>query len=363
MAEPKETTPPSADSTQNISAEFNGLQTELRTLQGKVNLLSVRDSVNDLKARIEGLPQRVRDLRQRKYAFAKGLEERAQDLGARWSAALPGIVQVIEQQSAQLQQAVRPVESQLTALASRLGAPDYARPLITQLRAELHTLEGRVSSAESALRGMYDSMSGEANKLHGELERVKWMLDQLDQASFTLLATEGAVAAVKATWTRDGKEDKDDPQGVLFLTDQRLLFEQKQQVATKKVLFITTESKMVQLLTLDVPLTSIEEVKASKQGLLKNEDFLDFRFAQGAQVPKAQFHIFGQGGSAWVALVNRARSGDFDKERAIEIEKEEVDKVKAAPTICPSCGGTIRQPVLRGMATITCEFCGRVIKL
>lgn len=361
MAEPSTQAAP--DPAQKLAAEFNGLQTQVRELHGKVQLQSVRDSVGDLKAQIEGLPQRVNDLRQRKYAFAKGLEQRAVDLGQRWGSAFPSIVQVIEQQSNMLQGSVRPVEMQLSGLATQLGNPDYGLTLASQVRTEISNLDGRISGAEKTVHGMYDNYYAEANKFNAELERIKWMLDQLDQASFTLLATEGAIAAVKATWTRDGREDKDDPQGILYLTDQRLLFEQKQQVATKKVLFITTESKMVQRLTLDLPLVKIEETKASKQGLLKNEDFLDFRFSSGAQVPNAQFHIFGADGAAWVALVNRARNNDFDKDRAIEVEKEAIDKVKAAPTKCPSCGGTIKQAVLRGMASITCEYCGTIIKL
>lgn len=356
-------TPESSDPTQRLAAEFNGLQTQLRQLQGKAQLQSVRDSVDDLKAQIEGLPQRVNDLRQRKYAFAKGLEQRAVDLGQRWGGAFPAVMQVIEQQSNMLEASLRPVEMQLSGLSTQLGNPDYGLTLSAQVRTDISNLEGRVSGAESTVHGMYDTYYAEANKFNSELERIKWMLDQLDQASFTLLATEGAIAAVKATWTRDGREDKDDPQGVLYLTDQRLLFEQKQQVATKKVLFITTESKMVQQLTLDIPLVKIEESKASKQGFLKNEDFLDFRFSSGAPVPNAQFHIFGQAGGDWVALVNRARNSDFDKDRAIEVEKEAVEKVKAAPTQCPSCGGQIKQAVLRGMASITCEYCGSVIKL
>ena len=54
------------------------------------------------------------------------------------------------------------------------------------------------------------------------------------------------VRAVKALWTRDEQEDKTDPKGILFLTDQRLLFEQREEIATKKVLFVTTERKKVQ---------------------------------------------------------------------------------------------------------------------
>jgi len=40
-----------------------------------------------------------------------------------------------------------------------------------------------------------------------------------------------------------------------------------------------------------------------------------------------------------------------------------VAKVKEAPTKCPNCGGVIDQAVLRGMDSITCEYCGSVIRL
>ena len=62
-----------------------------------------------------------------------------------------------------------------------------------------------------------------------------------ETSSGKLLAHEYVIIGVKAVWTKDGKENKDDPEGVLFLTDQRILFEQKEEVATKKFLFITKE--------------------------------------------------------------------------------------------------------------------------
>jgi hypothetical protein len=40
-----------------------------------------------------------------------------------------------------------------------------------------------------------------------------------------------------------------------------------------------------------------------------------------------------------------------------------MDKVKAAPSQCPSCGGNINQVVLRGMDSLTCDYCGYVIRL
>jgi len=171
------------------------------------------------------------------------------------------------------------------------------------------------------------------------------------------------VRAVKATWTRDEKKDKEDPEGILFLTDQRLIFEQREEIATKKVLFITTERKKVQELEFEVPVFSIASVKATRQGMLKNEDWLDLEFESGAFARSAKLHLDGQNCNEWQALINQAKSRELDGDRALAVDEAAVAKVNSAPVICPSCGGTLSRPVLRGMQTITCDFCGRVIKL
>jgi DNA-directed RNA polymerase subunit RPC12/RpoP len=149
---------------------------------------------------------------------------------------------------------------------------------------------------------------------------------------------------------------------VLYLTDQRLIFEQKEEIATKKVLFVVTEKQKVQGLQLEAPVALVEKVDASKQGMLKNEDHIEIRFLSGASVQAGHFHIWKEG-TAWQGLINRARAKDFDKGRSVALDQAAVDKVKAAPAQCPSCGSNITTVVLRGMDTIKCEYCGLVIRL
>jgi uncharacterized Zn finger protein len=47
----------------------------------------------------------------------------------------------------------------------------------------------------------------------------------------------------------------------------------------------------------------------------------------------------------------------------VAIDQAAIDKVKAAPSQCPSCGGNLSKVVLRGQDSIKCEYCGFIIRL
>ena len=114
---------------------------------------------------------------------------------------------------------------------------------------------------------------------------------------------------------------------------------------------------------LEVPVGQIEKVQASKKGLLGHEDHIEVFFSHDAPVSSAHFHLKGQDCKLWQRLIGRAKTGDFDQDRAVKLDQETVEKARTAPTRCPNCNAPITQRVLRGMDTITCEYCGYVIRL
>jgi ribosomal protein S27AE len=250
----------------------------------------------------------------------------------------------------------------MTQLAAQRSNPALARPLLESLKIRVPTLSSKTEAAGRDVSVMYHAYNERVSAVKSRLQRIEWTIQQLAEASFQLLATESVIMAVKAVWCKDVEERPEDPEGVLYLTDQRLIFEQKEEIATKKVLFITTAKEKVQALKWEAPVAPVEEVKSSKQGLLRNEDHLDIRFGPGAPLPTVHLHIW-QEGSEWVRLINRAKSRDFDRMRTQPIDEAAQEKVKSAPTRCPSCGATITQVVLRGMDSIQCEYCGYVIRL
>ena len=322
----------------------------------------MRDAVEDLQTAVNGMGQRIANSRQRGYVFEKELENQATNLVQQWALLYPNLQMQINTQSAALMNGLRPIEMQMPQLNAAAYNPAIAQSLLNRMRAAIDTLEDQVKSAERTIGGMYDQFDKQVYQTRKHLDEIEWMLTQLAEASFQLLPTEAGIMAVKAVWCKTGKEQKGDPEGVLYLTDQRFIFEQKEEIATKKVLFIATGKQKVQQLQREAPVALVDNVQTSKAGLLKNEDHIEIRFQSGAPVQIAHFHIW-QDCAAWQGLINRAKSKDFDKGRAVSIDQAEVEKVRAAPTQCPSCGGNITKPVLRGQDSITCEYCGYVIRL
>jgi hypothetical protein len=347
---------------QQISDEIESLQSRISSLQGCAQLTRVRDAVEDVQAKVNGMAQHIASLRTRGYVFEKDLETQGQALVTSWALLQPDLQAQINLQSSTLVNSLRPIEMQMPQLASMAGNPAAVRGLLASLKASVDQVENKVSAAEKLLDGMYDHFNGQVNAATKHLDEIEYLVTQLSEASFQLLPTEAGIAAIKAVWCKAGKEQKDDPEGVLFLTDQRLIFEQKEEIASRKVLFVVTEKTKVQGLQLEAPLALVEKVDISKQGMLKNEDHIEIRLLSGAPVQTAHFHIWREN-STWQGLINRARSRDFDQGRAVPLMQEVLDKVKNAPSQCPACGANISKVVLRGMDNIKCEFCGFLIRI
>jgi chromosome segregation ATPase len=347
---------------QQVHDEIDQLQSAVSSLRSKVSMTDVINLVSTLDNQINGLPARLTDLRGRGYAFEKTLETTTSDLKNRWNGQHDNIQMQLNSLVSQFRGAMAPIDAEMARLWDVASNATAAQTMIAPLRNQINNLENRANSAQQTINAMIDAIKSDADKLIGHLDQVDNMLKQLAEASFQLLPSESGVMAVKAVWAREGKETKDDPEGILFLTDQRLIFEQKQEVATKKVMFVVTEKKMVQEKLFESALTQIEDVNPSKQGLFKNEDFIDLKLANGSFAPTAKLHIW-QDGDEWLELINRVKSGEFIQNRTVPLDQAVVDKAKAAPTQCPNCGGVFTKPVLRGQESITCEFCGAVIKL
>lgn len=350
---------PSGAATEEVQSQLQSLFWKLERLQQAASLSDIYDDLADIEAMLSTLPAEIEALRARGYIFRNYLERKVEVLSRQWAEMADRVRREVERRNAELSRALREAERAVQSAAS--GDPAQ----IARAESAVRTLEGKVSAAQDALEAMFDTLDQNVTQTRAQVESIEWALEQADQASLDFYPDENLVAACRAQFLETKKEG---PEGILFLTDGRLLFERKEEVATKKFLFITTERETVQEPIFQVPIGHVEEVKASQAGFLGRKEMLEIRFAPEADISEARLRLLsGADNEEWAALIGRVRSGDIEKER-VQVEGEEpvtAEPVAPAeiPTKCPNCGAILTTPVVKGMREITCEYCGTVIRL
>ncbi|MBA4421018.1 MAG: hypothetical protein C0391_07700 [Anaerolinea sp.] len=107
----------------------------------------------------------------------------------------------------------------------------------------------------------------------------------------------------------------------------------------------------------------MEQIKTEKEGFFKNEDHLDMQLDSDGSFPAVHFHLDGQDCRQWHTQVSKVKAGDYENDRIAAIPEEVKEKIRKASSVCPTCGGVTSQPVLRGMDSMECGYCGFVIRL
>ncbi len=346
-----------SDALQDDASRFSYLQNQLL-------LTDINDDIGDSDAAVAALPGNLENIRARGYVFKSYLEKKVETLTAQWQETRPRVVEAVETQQRSLQMDATNVQN----LLNRRQSASLA----------LTSLEGKVHAAQNTVRGLYDNLDDNLNQTQQQIDDVSWTMQQAELASFGFLPTEAPVEAVPANWKKPG--DNDGVDGMLMLTDQRLLFEQKEEVATKKILFITTEKKKVQALNWQIPAAHIDKAAGAKKGLMGKDDFLTltcssdgaFQNADGSplyiqgvggKMTGMELHLKGETGEAWQGFIGRVKSKEIEKERTVPVDEKAVEAAAAAPTKCPTCGATLNQTVMRGQTEMKCDYCGSVIRL
>jgi hypothetical protein len=335
-------------------AKLDELQDQLGDLQESLLMTHIYDEMEETETALSLLPSQIEELRTKGYVFRSFLENKVGVLTEQWEEAYDRVSDEVKQRQRDLERESDTAESTLRQAMSGRASQ------ISRAESAIETLERKVDAAQSAARAMYDTLQENVDQTRRQVEEIGWLLDQIDEATFQLHPAEDPVMACKAQHMETKKEG---PEGVLYLTDERLIFEQKEEIATKKVLFITTEKEKVQEPIFEVLVGHIDEVKTTQKGFLGHKEMMELLFAPEADLSEATLRLHGADNEEWARTVGRIKSGEIDKERTQPKDEAVVEAVRAAPTTCPTCGAAITAEIVRGMTEITCEYCGSVIRL
>ncbi len=332
----------------------SALRSKYDDLRDKLNLNDVTEQLGDVSTEIAGLPAEVEQLRQRGYAFAGYLERKAEVLGEQWKEVRQQVQEMVDREIERAQRQIKELETLWQRVENPTSDREKAAKLFeTAVDSALEAIEG----ARERIEGLYSSVPGNVTQTKTQIAELNGYLDLAEAATVDWLPTEAIFLANEAEWVRTGKGKKD-PDGILFLTDQRLVFERKEKVGGR----FGIGGEKVQEVLFAMPVGTISEVKSEKKGLLGGKDMIHLRFSSG-DFSEMTLEIKGGVDADWYAQqLNRVIRGELDAERAIPVDKETEEAVRNAPTVCPTCGATLPSPV-RGMTELKCAYCGTVVRL
>lgn len=237
-----------------------------------------------------------------------------------------------------------------------------AAAIIGQLEGAMARAEKSIEGSKERIQALYGNVPGNVGQTESQLSDIETWLERAKTANFEWNAGEDMYMVVKAEWKKTGNK-KEDPDGFLYITSQRLVMEQ----AEKKGGFMGFGGKRVEELLWESPIGAMEEIDYEKKGLLGGIDLIHIRFGSGGPFGDVTLEVKeGIHARVFASKLQQAASGAIERERGLErsdAEKAFVDAIADLPTTCPVCGATLDQEVTRGMTQLECAYCGAIVRI
>ena len=281
------------------------LTQRVQDLQAQVQLSALNDELNrlgNLGARLhERLQQQVAAHR---YAFLAPLTAQVEQATSRWTALEPELQTALQKLMPSLKQAAQTLSEQVKQAGFRIHSEADFQRLNGLADANAKTLVSYLEATEQAFRARYASLEQVLQDLEAYLNDVAWTLEQVQEAELTLENGESVFIACKAEWV-DGR---DNPDGVLYLSNQRLFFEQKEKKGKFLGLF---GGKQVQDALWSVSLGQISATETQRKGIIGGKAMLTLSL-NNASYSELELEIKGGFGNQRLAdLIERVRAGEY----------------------------------------------------
>jgi hypothetical protein len=336
--------------TPEIQTQLDELKSRLQDYISRVNLTDVASRITDLASKVNLLPNTIQAVRSRGYTFRSYLESKATVLAQQFKEAQGVLNTFLKQEAAELRKDLDRAEKMFEDLQARRASES----VLSSLTDILDNLKAKIEAAEEHVSSLVSTLEREIGLTDSQLHEVNWVLEQKEGAGFQFFAGESVYAAAQAEW--DNGSNK--PDGILFLTDQRLVFEQKENVGGG--LFRKGEFK--QEVLWEVPLSTIQEVKNEDKGLFGGKDLVHLKMREGRHNAITVEIKGGIDSKVWSGHIQRVQTGGAEGERTVQADPQLKERLRSAPTQCPTCGATL-PTVMAGQNEIKCIYCNTGVRL
>jgi chromosome segregation ATPase len=329
-------------SVDNFSEKQESMKREVSSLVFRVN--SLPSKVNQIDNSIRGVSTRITTVRAKGYFVPKHLENLSNELNDKWNKAAPEISSYSTQQSNYLLQKQNNLESNIIRSNSIND--------LSQFETSIDTLSRDLILIENTINSNLQDYQNQYNQLNKELLRAEDTTKNLSNTSIKWKNNEHPVFSTKI---QDLTNEK---QGILTLSNLRILFEEEKEEVLKKTLFFATEKRTIREVIIDQPIGSIDTIEKGRVGFLKGAGiFIKFKPQTGLNELKIDTR--SDDDDDIIHFYNLIISGEATQET--EPGKETSDHI--APTTCPICSAPYSEEILKGQTSLKCKYCGSVIKL
>lgn len=339
-------------------SKFRSLERDYERAAEDAGFSRITSRIENITEGIRALPARIQAIRDRGYAYRAFLENQADVMMKNWAGLHPQVIAAIQQETANLASAVAKPKPLLTNAERQTDNENLFEKLAEQAESAIEDLEKATREAASRVETLFETLERDLSSTERLLNQIEWILDQKEEATFDFHAGEEVFLAAEAELVLTGKGGKD-PDGILFLTNQRLVFEQKEKTGKRLGMF---GGKMEQEVEWEAPLNTLDSVDIENKGMFKGKDMINFTLNAG-DMRNVTVEVKGHADNKfWQKQIDRMIKGDTEDERAIQPDPEMVEALKNAPTACHVCGGTLPQ-IVAGQNEITCGYCGAKVRI
>lgn len=351
--DPDDDTPLDDEAAAELEEKIEELGDLYSELVDRVKLTSIVEEIAGLGNLIEKLPQGIEEVRDRGYVYRKYLEGKVEVMAEQWDELNREAKRWVREESDDLEQRLDRAEALVEKISEHTSPNAAQQTLANRLETLLENLDDKVDAAEDHIEGLYSALQREVSTTNQQLVTVTKLLQEKEEASFDFAAGENVYAVARAEYDDGGKK----PDGNFFITDQRIIFEQKEKAGGT----LGFGKKNVQQMLWEVPISAIEQVTSEDKGMFGGKDMVSMTLGSGAPFREVTIEVKGGIDSkVWARQIRQMAADEI--ETAVEPDPELVERLRNAPTECPTCGGMLPQ-VMQGQNDVTCRYCGTVIRI
>jgi hypothetical protein len=328
---------------------------KINTLLGEVNSLQLQiggteGKINRVEETISKLPTRISAVRQMNYLIQTNFEEDQKKASERWAQIASIIKMESSTRAAQLKTDLHSLENDIN---SRRLSSTYDLGGLSGIDARLGILRALVYDYNSRIDKEMVPIESILNPLTQGLQTAEEVVKLTSASSFQWKEGESPVVAVHA---KDMNEKMD---GVLTLTNQRIIYEGEKEIILKKTLFIVTEKKIERTTIHERPIGSVKHITKGRVGLLAGAG-LYIEFKQGDL--ELKLDTKNEEADRVIKFYGQITNGQIDEELN-KLVPAEPKKDEKRIVSCPKCGAPYTDEIYRGQQTVQCKYCGTSITL